>query len=70
MSFHEDDFSLNEFLMSESFLRSGLDEGKRKVKTLNPREGQKKKEKREADSIKNKLHLIHRYLKARDTGLQ
>ena len=70
MSFHEGDFSVNEFRMSESFLRSGLDEGKRKVKTLDPTDRQKKKEKREADSIKNKLHLIHRSLKARDTGLQ
>lgn len=32
--------------------RLGLDEGKTKVKTLNPREGQKKKEKRRQKSSK------------------
>ena len=50
--------------------RLGLDEGKTKVKTLNPRGGTEGEREKEAEVIKSELHLIHRSLRARDTALQ
>lgn len=36
--------SASMYFKCQSLLRSGLDEGRRKVKTLNPREGQRENE--------------------------
>lgn len=59
------------YFKCQSLLRSGLDEGRRKVKTLNPREGQRENEKGGGvKGIKTELHLIHGSLKAQDTALQ